>query len=71
VYVNVDKTENTRLGHKNMDVNQDEWRNTRKLGSLLGIEEDVNQRIQLAFASFDKLEMLWKHRALVAEHIRI
>ncbi len=35
--VNVDKAENTRLGHKDMDVNQDEWRNTRKLGSLLGL----------------------------------
>jgi hypothetical protein len=69
--VNVDKTENTRLGHKDMDVDQDEWRNIRKLGSLLGIEEDVNKRIQLAFASFHKLEMLWKHRALVAEHVRI
>jgi hypothetical protein len=45
--------------------------NTRKLGSLLGIEEDVNKRIQLSFASFQKLEILRKHRALVAEHIRI
>ncbi len=48
--VNVDKTENTRLGHKDMDVNQDEWRYTRKvLGtrSRRGIEElqDVNKRI--------------------------
>ncbi len=38
---------------------------------MLEIEKDVNKRIQLAFASFHKLEMLWNHRTLIAEHIRI
>ncbi len=42
----MEKTENTRLqGHKNIsiDVNQDDWRNTRKHGSY--------KCIQLACAS--------------------
>ena len=43
----------------------------RKLGSLLGIEEDLNRRIQLAMMSFKNLEKLWKHRNLVAERVRI
>ncbi len=44
---------------------------TRKLGSLLGVEEDVARRIQLANASLGKLEALWKHRSYVAEAILI
>ena len=51
--------------------NDQSWRTTRKLGSLLGIEEDVNRRIQLALQSLNSLEALWKHRTLVAQHIRI
>ena len=39
--VNVNKTERTTLGHTDMGVNQDDWKGTRKLGSLLGVEEDV------------------------------
>ena len=44
---------------------------TRKLGSLLGIEEDVNRRIQLALQSLNSLEALWTHRSKVAQRIRI
>ncbi len=39
----------------------------KKLGSLLGVEEDVTRRIQLANASFNKLEKLWK--ALEASNV--
>ena len=47
------------------------WEGTRKLGSLLGVEEDVNRRIQLAAASFKRLEVIWKHRSLVPTKTRI
>jgi hypothetical protein len=50
--VNVDKTERNRIGHSDMGVNHKEWKGTRKLGSLLGVEEDVDRRIQLAMVSF-------------------
>jgi len=68
--VNNDKKEKTTIGHPVMN-NDQSWRTTRKLGSLLGIEEDVNRRIQLALQSLNSLEALWKHRSLVAQHIRI
>jgi hypothetical protein len=67
---NEDKTEKTAIGHNDM-IDDQSWRKTRKLGSLLGVEEDVNRRIQLAFQSLNSLEAMWKHRDLVAQHIRI
>jgi hypothetical protein len=69
--VNVDKTERNRIGHSDMGVNHKEWKGTRKLGSLLGVEEDVDRRIQLAMHSFRSLEAVWKHGNRVAEHVRI
>ena len=69
--VNVDKTERTVIGHSDMGVNQSAWRTTRKLGSLLGVEEDVIKRIQLATHCFNGLSALWKHREQVAQHIRV
>ena len=35
--VNEDKTERTNIGHSDLGVDQSKWRNTRKLGSLLGV----------------------------------
>jgi hypothetical protein len=69
--VNDDKTENTLVGHSDMGADQKAWRNTKKLGSLLGVEEDVTRRIQLANVSLNKLEKLWKHRSLVALDVRL
>ena len=45
--------------------------NTRKLGSLLGVNEDVSRRIQLAWQCFHKLEALWKHRNRIEETTRL
>ena len=45
--VNVDKTERTAISKE-----EDQWKNARKLGSLLGVEEDVDRRIQLALLAF-------------------
>ncbi len=36
--VNADETENTKVGHLDMGVDQSAWRGTRKLGSLLGLK---------------------------------
>ena len=68
--VNVDKTERITIGHQDLSADQS-YRTTRKLGSLLGVEEDVNRRIQLAFQALNKLEAMWKHRSLVAQKIRV
>ena len=73
--LNVDKLEHTIIGHHDMcdQVSSDlsTWRKTRKLGSLLGVDEDVTRRIQLAQQSLDSLEALWKRPGLVSECIRI
>ena len=69
--VNVDKTENIAIGHADQGVDQHAWRNARKLGSLLGVEEDVNRRIQLAYGCFNKLLALWKHPQLVSVEVRL
>ncbi len=45
--VNADKTEHTLAGHSDMNVDQNAWRNTRKLGYLLGAEKDVAIRFKL------------------------
>ena len=68
--VNNDKKEETTIGHPDM-LSDQSWRTTRKLGSLLGIEEHVNRRIQLALQSLNSLEALWTHRSMVAQRICI
>ena len=68
--VNVDKTERTIIGHSDLVADQS-WHNTRKLGSLLGVEEDVNKRIRLALQALYGLEAMWKHHHLVAQKIRV
>jgi len=68
--VNVDKTDRCVLGHSDLITDQS-WRTTRKLGSLLGVEEDVSRRIQLASVSMNSMEAMWKHPKLVAQSIRV
>jgi hypothetical protein len=56
-----------------LGVDQSAWRGTRKLGSLLGAEEDVARRIQLANVSFGKViirgfEERWNHRSCGSSH---
>ena len=53
-----DKTELTIIGHHDVVADQS-WRNTKKLGSLLGIEEDVARRRVLAVQCFKNLEAVW------------
>ena len=47
--MNHDKTEYTEITRLN-DRNKEEWRSTRKLGSLIGDDEDVLRRKQLVTA---------------------
>jgi hypothetical protein len=44
--------------------NADEWRKTKKLGSLLGDEQDMERRKVLATATFKSLSALWKRRKI-------
>ena len=45
--VNVDKTEETKIQRKS-NRDEENWRNKKKLGSLLGDYEDMKRRVQLS-----------------------
>ena len=52
--VNKDKTEFTSLSR-----NEDEWKKAKKVGSLIGDQEDVERRKQLSSAALNKLNNVW------------
>jgi hypothetical protein len=74
--VNVEKTCHCTIGNTDLlglsdDAGVPAWRRTLKLGSLLGVVEDVNNRIKLANPSFKRLQALWKRPGLVSECNRL
>ena len=56
--VNNDKTEYTTLSRKK-SKQEEEWRKVKKVGSLLGDEEDIERRKQLATVAMNKLQLIW------------
>ena len=68
--VNQAKTERTTIQRKKDRV-EEEWRRTRKLGSLIGDKEDVARRIQIASGTFNKMWPLWSRGHLVSEKLRV
>ena len=56
--VNNDKMEYTTINRKE-SKKEEEWRSAKKVGSLLGDEEDINRRKQLATARAQKHEVAW------------
>ena len=63
--INGSKTERTSIS-RHVDRIEEEWRMTRKLGSLLGEAEDVARRKQLANVAFRKLSTVWFRRAHIS-----
>ena len=55
--INESKTEHTVL--KRGDKLSESWRNTKKLGSLLGSSEDIMRRKQLSIAATRNLDNIW------------
>ena len=70
--VNQEKTEYVHL-FRGKDRIQEEWRKAKKLGSLLGVDEDIARRKQLATVAFNSMWPLWKRREKVPEalHLRL
>ena len=64
------KTERTSIS-RHVDRIEEEWRMTRKLGSLLGEAEDVARRKQLANVAFRKLWTVWFRRAHISLQLRL
>ena len=67
--VNSAKTERTIIGHNDMLNDEYAWCKVKKLGSLLGVKEDVGRRILLATQCFKKLNDVWKYRKVIHKHI--
>ncbi|XP_033111247.1 uncharacterized protein LOC117112288 [Anneissia japonica] len=58
--VNKDKTEYTVI--KREELVKENWRLTKKLGSLLGDKEDITRRKQLAVNAMNKKTALWNRK---------
>ena len=61
--VNEDKWEITKICRGN-DDEEKAWRNTKKLGSLLGDNEDMKNRIALAKGLMSQLEKIWPSKKI-------
>ena len=61
--VNDDKWEITKIRRGNEDEEK-AWRNTKKLGSLLGDNEDMKNRIALTKGVMNQLEKVWPSRKI-------
>ena len=68
--INESKTELTNITRLNDRVCE-EWRLTRKLGSLIGDHEDAARRMQLATAALHWLWALWVRGSIVNEWLRV
>ena len=66
LHVNASKTEFTKI-----TKNEDSWRKIKKVGSLLGDNEDICRRKQLANAAIQKLNSVWFRKDRIKQHIRI
>ena len=64
--VYIDKTEKTSLSK-----NEDAWRSTKKVGSLMGDKEDVERRKQLSDAALYKLKNIWIGKDKINHNIKI
>ena len=47
------------------------WRTTKKLGSLLGVTEDINRRKQLATAALNKMNNIWIRKDIIKQGLRL
>ena len=68
--LNAAKTERTSVSRQVVREHE-QWRTTRKLGSLLGDAEDVARRMQLANVSFHKMWTVWFRGARISLPLRL
>ena len=68
--VNPTKTEHTTI-KREPGREGEEWRMTKKLGSLLGDGEDVARRKQLANVAFYQMKSPWLRRNHISEELRL
>lgn len=59
--MNTEKTELTHL-KRHENKTDETWRETKKLGTMLGDSEELKRRKQLAATAFKNLSKLWENR---------
>jgi hypothetical protein len=62
--VNDDKWEKTTIIRSSKKEEEEAWRNTKKLGSLLGDYEDMKRRIELSNTAMQSIEKIWPMRKI-------
>ena len=67
---NKDKTEYTLIKRETEKI-KEKWRNSKKVGSLLGDTEDVNRRKILASAALNKKNKIWKQKKYIKRNTKI
>ena len=68
--MNLEKTETTIIFKRNTKE-EEIWRHTKKLGSLIGDDKDIEGRKQLAQAALKKLTKIWMNCGKVSESTRL
>ena len=68
--MNLEKTDTTIIFKQNTKE-EEIWRHTKKLGSLIGDDEDIERRKQLAQAALKKLTKIWMNCGKVSESTRL
>ena len=61
--LNKDKTEKTEIIRME-DKTKETWRKTKKVGSLIGEDEDIKRRKSLPTAAMNKLNNIWKSKKI-------
>ena len=62
--VNNNKWEKTVIKRSTKKEDENEWKTTKKLGSLLGDYEDMKRRIQLSYEAMNSVEIIWPSRKI-------
>ena len=68
--VNTDKTEYTIIQRK-INTEEKHWRSTKKVGSLIGDEEDVTRRKSLSTVALNRLHTIWIRKDKIKQATRI
>ena len=64
-----DKSEEMKITIRKNET--EKWRTTKKLGSLLGVTEDINRRKHLATAALIKINNIWIRKDKIKQTLRL
>ena len=68
--MNEGKTEHTMISRQK-DRIEEQWRHTIKLGSMLGVDEDIGRRKRLATSALHRMWVIWLRGQHIRESLRV